>query len=76
MLESRETEVKNDLKADINDLKADIKEVKDEIRSTKSELRKELKEKQSSLKWFIGIFVTASVVVTSVIVTLITLFIK
>ena len=56
-----------------NDLKADIKEVKGEIRRTKSELREELKEKQSSLKWFIDIFVTAGVAVTCVIVTLIIL---
>lgn len=77
-------EVKDDLTNDIQrvetNLRGDIQKVegglKSEIQNVRTDLKSDMKEQQSSLKWFIGIFVTAGVAVIGVMVTLITLFVK
>ena len=61
-LNSRIDEVKDDLKKDIAQVKID--------------LQKELQSRDSSLKWFIGLFVTGGVAVTGIIVTLVVALIK
>ena len=61
-LNSRIDEVKDDLKQDIAQAKID--------------LQKELQSRDSSLKWFIGLFVTGGVAVTGIIVTLVVALIK
>ena len=56
-LNRRIDEVKNDLKKEIEQVKID--------------LQQGLQNSVSSLKWFIGIFITSGLVITGVIVTLI-----
>ena len=80
-------QVKTDLRGDIQsvrdevqsvrtDLRGDIQSVRGEVQNVRTDLKSDMKEQQSSLKWFIGIFVTAGAAVIGVIVTLITLFAK
>ena len=61
-LNSRIDEVKDDLKKEINQVKID--------------LQQDLQSRASSLKWFIGIFVTGGVAITGIIVTLVVALIK
>ncbi len=71
-------QVKTDLKDDINqvktDLKDDIQSVRGEVQ--RSEFKSDMKKQLSSLKRFIGIFMTAGFVVIGAIVILIPLFVK
>ena len=68
--------VRGEVQSVRTDLKGDIQSVRGEVQSVRTDLKGDMKEQQSSLKWFIGIFVTAGVAVIGVMVTLITLFVK
>ena len=61
-LNSRINEVKNDLKQEIEQLKKDLQE--------------NLQSEVSSLRWFIGLFITGGVAITGIIVTLIVALMK
>ena len=68
-LEERVKEVKTDLREARTDLKGDIQRVEDNLKN-------DLRDRISDLRWFIGIFVTSGIAVSSIITALLVKFLK
>lgn len=68
-LEERVKEVKTDLKTDIQNVQVNLQRAEDNLKS-------DLRDRISDLRWFIGIFFTAGIAVSGIIVTLLVKFLN